>query len=87
MWVTEYLKDKKQRVFVPGGSSRWTSIKAGVHQGSILYFLFFLICTNRIIQRIDSSIRLYADDTSLYIVSKNPILSFILLNPDFSEIN
>ena len=43
MWFTDYLKDKKQGVVLPGGSSRWTSIKAGVPQGPILGPRIFLI--------------------------------------------
>ena len=35
-WLTGYLKDRKQRVVLPGVSSDWCFIKAGVPQGSIL---------------------------------------------------
>ena len=75
MWFKDYLKDQKQRAVLPGGSSRWTCIKAGVPQGSILGLLLFLIYINDIVQRINSSIRLFAEDTSLYIVVESPIMS------------
>ena len=56
----------ENRVALQGGSSRWTSIKAGVPQDSVLGPLLFLIYINDIVQRINYSIGLYADDIRLY---------------------
>ena len=81
MWVTDFLKGRKQRVVLPGRSSRWTSIKSVVSQGSILGHLSFLKYISDIIQLItcNTSIRFFADDTSLYIVVENLIMSPTLL--------
>ena len=50
---------------LPGGSSSWTSVNAGVPQGSIFLPLLFLLYINDIVEDINSSIRLFSDDTSL----------------------
>ena len=72
-WFTNYLAERKQRVILPGVASDWTYILAGVPQGSILGPILFLIYINDIVAEIGSNIRLFADDTSLYIIVENPI--------------
>ena len=85
-WFTDYLNNRKQRVVLPGVFSHWADLKAGVPQGSILGPLLFLIYINDIVRNINSSIRLFADDTSLYIIVENPIQAAIILNSDLSQI-
>ena len=41
IWFRSYLSDRRQRVVLPGVSSGWTYIRAGVPQGSILEPLSF----------------------------------------------
>ena len=72
-WFKSYLSDRRQRVVIPGGTSDWTSIYAGVPQGSILGPLLFLVYINDIVVDIGSHIRLFADDTSLYINVDDPV--------------
>ena len=67
---------------LPGTASSWTSIKASAPQGSILRPLLFLIYINDIVENIHSSIRLFADDTSLYIVVEDPVDADNQLNED-----
>ena len=86
-WFTDYLNNRKQRVVLPGTASGWTSIKAGVPQGSILGPLLFLIYINDIVENIHSSIRLFADDTSLYIVVEDPVNAANQLNEDLQKIH
>jgi hypothetical protein len=50
-----------------GSNSDWLSINAGVPQESILGPLLFIIFINDTVQDIDAQIKLFADDTSLYV--------------------
>ena len=87
LWFSDYLSESKQRVVIPGATSSWKSIKAGVPQGSILGPLLFLIYFNNIVDDIHSCIRLFADDTSLYIIDDNPIQAAETLNTDLAKIH
>ena len=87
LWFKDYLNDRKQRVVLPGSASSWAFIKAGVPQGSILGPLLFLIYINDIVDDIHSCIRLFADDTSLYIIVDNPISAADELNADLAKIH
>ena len=86
-WFSDYLNDRKKRVVLPGASSSWTSVKAGALQGSILGPLLFLLYINDIVEDINSSISLFADDTSLYIIVDDPIQAAEQLNLDLAKIH
>ena len=83
-WFNNYLSDRKQRVVLPGAVSDWLFIRAGVPQGSILGPLLFLLYINDIVTDIGSNIRLFADDTSLYIVVDDPSDAANCLNTDIA---
>ena len=52
------------------------------HKDRLLVPLLFLIYINDIVKHIGCSIRLFADDTSLYIIVDCPLQSAQLLNTD-----
>ena len=67
--------------------SDWAPILSGVPQGSVLGPLLFLIFINDLEAGIISQIKFFADDTSLYSVVKDPIVSARELNHDLEIIN
>ena len=83
-WFTVFLKDRKRRIVLPGASSDRCFIKGGcaTRANSLLFFVFL----NDIVDEINPSIRLFADDTNLYIVD-DPIASAIKLNTYLSRID
>ncbi|MEW8545561.1 MAG: reverse transcriptase family protein [Candidatus Thiodiazotropha sp.] len=85
-WFSSYLSNRRQRVVLNGTCSEWTYVKAGVPQGSILGPLLFLVYINDIVNEIHSNIRLFADDTSLYIIVDNPLTAATTLNLDLGII-
>ena len=70
-----------------GQSSEWSKISAGVPQGSILGPLLFLIYINDISDNLESDVKLFADDTSLFSVVFDSHLSAQTLNDDLAKIN
>ena len=85
-WFENYLQNRYQRVVIPGAKSDWNYIRAGVPQGSILGPLLFLLYINDIVKDIGSNIRLFADDTSLYIIAENPEVAADILNTDLAKV-
>ena len=86
-WFTSYLSDRRQCVVLGGATSDWAPVYAGVPQGSILGPLLFLVFINDIVKGINSSIRLFADDTSLYIIVENPQTAAMIINSDLGKIS
>lgn len=75
-WVENYLSDKTQKVVLGGYSLTLRSTNSGVLQGSVLGPFLFLLYINDISTHLDNTvIRLFADDTSLYIIVDNDILT------------
>ena len=85
--LSDFLKDRKQRVILNGQFSSWTSVNAGVPQGSILGPLLFLIYINDLTDGLSSNAKLFADDTSLFSVIHDVDASANELNNDLYQIN
>ena len=79
--LLNFLRNRKQRVMLNRHSSSWTSVNAGVPQGSILGPLIFLIYINDL-SDLSSNAKLFADDTSLFSVVHDMNASAIELNSD-----
>ena len=80
--LSSYLNNRKQRVVQNGSSSDWNPIESGVPQGSVLGPLLFLIYINDLEKGIKSIIKLYADDTMLFSIVHDPLISASELNHD-----
>jgi hypothetical protein len=87
-WLKDYLSDRCQRVVINGQYSSWGLVKAGVPQGSVLGPLLFLIYINDIVHVIrHCQIRLFADDTCLFIEVDNPDDAARDMNEDLESLN
>ena len=64
--LSDFLKDRKQRVILNGQVLSWTGANTGVPQGSILGPPLFLVYINDVADGLSSSAKLFADDISLF---------------------
>ena len=65
-WIKSFLTNRRQKVVMRNGSSRYQKVQSGVPQGSILGPLLFLIFINDIPDCVVSTVKLFADDAKLY---------------------
>lgn len=84
--IYNFLSNRKQRVVLNGKTSEWKDVLAGVPQGSVLCPLFFLIYINDLCDNLNSDVRLFADDTSLFLVVENEITGADELNGDLEKV-
>ncbi len=86
-WLSNYLSNRHQCVVIEGEQSQYKSIHAGVPQGSILGPLLFIMYVNDAVVDITSHIRLFADDTSLYLIVEEPEGAVNVLNHDLYKLD
>ena len=84
--LSDFLKDRKQRVILNWQVSSWTDVNAGVPQGSILGPLLFLIYINDLADGLSPNVKLFADDKSLFSVIHDAGTSANELNNDLYQI-
>ena len=83
--LSDFLRNRKQRVTLNGQSSSWTNVNAGVPQGSILGPLLFLIYINDLPDGLSSNAKLFAEIFSLFSVVHDTNTSTIELNSDLTK--
>ena len=81
-----YLHNRTQRVVLNGSSSDYSEIESGVPQGSVLGPQLFLIYINDLERDRKSNIKCFADDTMLFSVVKDLVISADDLNHDLDII-
>ena len=69
-FLTDILRNRKQRFILNGQSSSWSNINAGVTQGSILGPLLFIIYFD--LSDLQCNPKLFADGMSLFSTVKVP---------------
>ena len=62
LWISNFLKQQKQRVVVDGIQSDLVTVDSGVPQGTVLGPILFLLHINDLPSVISSKVRLFADD-------------------------
>ena len=85
--LESFLSNRFQKVVLNGQCSNWSSVLAGVPQGSILGTLLFLIYINDLPEGLQSSVKLFADDTSLFSTVYDPNMSADQLDKDLEKIS
>ena len=66
-WIRAFLLGRTQAVVLEGERSAEAPVTSGVPQGSVLGPLLFLLYINDLPQDIQSQVRLFADDTAVYL--------------------
>lgn len=64
-WIESFLHGRRQQVSVGGGHSGWGDVTSGVPQGSVLGPILFVIFINELPSRVQSNIKMFADDTKI----------------------
>ena len=85
--LKDFLSNRKQIIILNGQVSTWTSVNAGVPQGSILGPLLFLIYINDLSNNLSSNVKLFADSTSLFSVIHDIHVFSRELNQDLKKIS
>ena len=79
--------ERQERVILNEPESEWLTIKAGVTQGSILGPLLFYLYINDLSDNLESNLKLFADDTSVFSVVCLPINTSQKLNNDLDKVS
>lgn len=86
-WFESYLENRIQKVVINGYKSDGKPVLAGVPQGSVLGPLLFIIYINDIVDGINCNIRLFADDTSIYVIIDDHTIAVDHRNSDLNRIS
>ena len=65
-WIASFLSDRRQQVVIRGHCSPWVPVTSGVPQGSVLGPMLFIIFINDLPESVQSSIKVFADDTKIF---------------------
>ena len=87
-WFKSYLTGRNQFTALGGFCSEAALVSIGVPQGSVLGPLLFLLCINDIYNVIpNAKVKLFADDTNLFLYNKNLASRFGSANENLQELS
>ena len=66
-WIRAFLGNRSQTVVLDGEESGSVPVTSGVPQGSVLGPILFLVYINDLPDELSSQVRLFADDTAVYL--------------------
>jgi hypothetical protein len=85
-WFKSYLTDRKQRVKFNEEISESIEVKLGVPQGTVLGPILFLVYVNSIERALKNCrIKMFADDTVIYVSGKNMSEMVLKMNEDLKN--
>ena len=70
-WIKAFLSNRSQTVVLESEKSSQVTVTSGVPQGSVLGPILFMIFINDLPEHIKSKVRLFADDTAVYLAVSN----------------
>ena len=70
-WIKAFLSNRSQTVVLESKKSSQVTVTSGVPQGSVLGPILFLVFINDLPENIKSKVRLFADDTTVYLAVSN----------------
>ena len=65
-WLEDFLSDRMQQVSINNSQSNWGEVISGVPQGSVLGPTLFLLYVNELPTLVQSSFKMFADDSKMY---------------------
>ena len=78
LWIQSFLVERSQRVLLEGECSDEVPVSSDVPQGSVLGPILFLLYINDLPDNVQSQVRLFADDTAVYLAINHPEDSALL---------
>ena len=66
-WIQAFLGNRSQTVVIEGEESGSVPVSSGVPQGSVLGPILFLVFITDLPEKLSSQVRLFADDTAVYL--------------------
>ena len=85
--LRSFLSDRCQRTVLNGTTSDWLPLHSGVPQGSVLGPLLFLVYINDLTDNIKSTMKLFADDSSIFLRVLDVNMCHQIIKADLSTVS